>query len=75
MVSIDCMLLLFSHCRVWFFVTPWTVAHQIPLPMGLPGKNTGMGCPFLLQGIFTTQGKFFTTEPQEKPINCIGWLL
>ena len=23
---------------------------------GLPGKNTGMGCHFLLQGIFPTQG-------------------
>ena len=21
-----------------------------------PGKNTGVGCPFLLQGIFLTQG-------------------
>ena len=21
-----------------------------------PGKNTGVGCPFLLQGIFPTQG-------------------
>ena len=20
--------------RVWFFVTPWTMAHQAPLPMG-----------------------------------------
>ena len=28
--------------------TPWTVAHQAPLSMGLfTGKNTGMGCHFL----------------------------
>ena len=25
-------------------------------PWNLPGKNTGMGCHFLLQGIFPTQG-------------------
>ena len=32
------------------------VAYQAPLPMGFPGKNTGMGCHFPLQGIFLTQG-------------------
>ena len=37
--------------------TPWTVAHQAPLSMGFfQGKNIGMGCHFLLQGIFLTQG-------------------
>ena len=25
-------------------------------PWNFPGKNTGVGCPFLLQGIFLTQG-------------------
>ena len=37
-------------------VTPWTIACQAPLSMGFPGKNTGVGCYFLLQGIFLTQG-------------------
>ena len=41
---------------VWLFVTPWTVAHQIPLFMEFSSKNTGMGCHFLLQGIILTQG-------------------
>ena len=36
-------------------VTQWTVAHQAPLSMGFPGKNTGIGCHFLLQGICPTQ--------------------
>ena len=49
--------------------TLWTVACQTP------GKNTGMGCHALLQGIFPTQGsnlglmmspalagRFFTTN-------------
>ena len=35
--------------------TPWTVARQAPLSMDSPGKNTGVGCHFLLQGIFLTQ--------------------
>ena len=43
-----------SH--VWLFVTPWTVAHQAPLSMGFPSKNTGVGCHFLLQEIFPIQG-------------------
>ena len=47
--------LLFS-CSVVSFSTPWTVAHQAPLPMGFPGKNIGVGCHFLLYGIFLTQG-------------------
>ena len=42
-----------------------------PLSLGLPGKNPGVGCHFLLQGIFLTQGLnlyrlaggFFTTAP------------
>ena len=29
--------------------TPWTVACQAPLSMDSPGKNTGVGCHFLLQ--------------------------
>ena len=35
--------------RVRLFATPWTIAYQAPLSMGFPGKNTGVGCHFLLQ--------------------------
>ena len=43
--------------RVRLFATPWTVACPASLSMGFfPGKNTGMGCHSLLQGIFLTQG-------------------
>ena len=35
------------------FVTPWTTACQAPLSKDPPGKNTGMGCHLLLQGIFS----------------------
>ena len=51
------MLCVLSCCHVRLFVTPWTVAHQAPLSLGMaPGQNAGMGCHALLQGIFPTQG-------------------
>ena len=34
---------------VLFFATLWTVACQATLPWDFPGKNTGVGCHFLLQ--------------------------
>ena len=48
-----------SHA--WLFATLWTVACQAPLavrllcPWDFSGRNTGVGCHFLIQGIFTTQ--------------------
>ena len=42
--------------RVRLFVTPWTVAYQAFPPRDFLGKNTGVGCHFLLQEIFSTQG-------------------
>ena len=38
------------------FVIPWTLAHQASLSVGFPIKNTGVGCHYVLQGIFLTQG-------------------
>ena len=35
---------------------PWTVGHQVLCPWHFPGMNTRVGCHFLLQGIFPTQG-------------------
>ena len=44
------LLLLVSHVsRVRLCVTPQTAAHQAPHPWDSPGKNTGVGCHFLLQ--------------------------
>ena len=68
-------------------LTLWTVeTHGLypvrlfhPCPWDSPGKNTGVDCHVLLQGIFLTQGgslvsyvscmasKFFTSEPPGKP--------
>ena len=48
-----CRLSHFKHVQLC--VTPWTVAPQAPLLWDSPGKNTGVGCHALLQGIFLTQ--------------------
>ena len=43
------LLLLLSHySRVRLCVTPWTAAYQASPSMGFSGKNTGVGCHFLL---------------------------
>ena len=39
---------------VRLLVTPWTP--RLLCPWNFPDKNTGVGCHFLLQGIFSTQG-------------------
>ena len=44
------LLLLLSHVsRAPLCATPQTAAHQAPRPWDSPGKNTGVGCHFLLQ--------------------------
>ena len=51
---LDQTLVIWSLSHVRLFVTLWTIAHQDPLSIGFPGKNIGVGCYFLLQGIFMT---------------------
>ena len=41
--------------QLCLFVIPWTVARLL-CPWNSPGKNPGVGCHALLQGIFPTQG-------------------
>ena len=50
----------FSCARL--FVNPWGVSHLCP--WNAPGKNIGMGCHSLLQGIFLTQAS--------NRVSCIG---
>ena len=58
-----------TNC-IWIFVIPWTIVCKRQCPCDFLGKNTGVGCHFLLQGIFLTQrwnylllgSGFFTTE-------------
>ena len=62
----------FSH--VWFFATPWTVPARLLRPWGFPGKNTGVGRHFLLQGIFPTQVSHSADSlPSEPPGNFSGY--
>ena len=44
-------------------VTPRAVVGQAPLPMGLPSRNTGVGCYFLLQGIFLARDQTCLASP------------
>ena len=37
-----------SLSHVQLLATPWTAAHQAPLPWDFPGKSTGVGCHCLL---------------------------
>ena len=46
-----CVCVCVQSCQIC--VTPWTVVHQALLSMG---KNIGVSCHFLLQGIFPTRG-------------------
>ena len=55
-----------SLSRVWLFVASWTVAYQAALSMGFSSKNTGVGCHFLLQGIFLIRGSNL--------ISCVSWI-
>ena len=66
-------------------MTPQTVAHQAPLPCpwDFPGKNTGVDCCFVLQGIFLTQGSnlglphcrqiLYHLSHQESPLFFSSW--
>ena len=61
-------------------VTPWTLLARLLHPWDFPGRNTGVGCHFLLQRIFPTQGSslgllywqagFLPSEPPGKLI-CV----
>ena len=67
--------------QVWLLVIPWTVAHQAPLSMGFPSKNTGVGCmsssrgspnPGIKPVSPALAGRFFITEPSGKPRWDVG---
>ena len=88
--------MLFEVCATMLLYCVWSVtrAHscltlcnqliRLLCPWDSPGKNTGVGCSFLLQEIFPTQGwnlhllhwqvNTFTTEPPGKP-RFTAWLL
>ena len=77
--SAHLLLLFFSHLIMSdSFVTPWTVAPQVPLSMGFPRQEYWSGLPFPSSGDLpdpeikpmspALAGGFFTNEPPGKPI-------
>ena len=44
-----------SFCILLFCITRGLLATRLLSPWNFPGKNTGIGCHFLLLGIFLTQ--------------------
>ena len=60
----------FSHVRLC--ATPQTAAHQASPSLGSPGKNTGVGCHFLLQCIkVKSEGEVAQSCPTlSDPMDC-----
>ena len=59
-----------SHFQL--FSSPWTVAHQVPLFMGLSGKNTIGGYHFLLQRISPTKRSNLHLQHWQANCLCLG---
>ena len=49
-----CVCCFFNYVRI--FATLWTIVARVLCLWNSPGKNTGVGCYALPQGIFPTQG-------------------
>ena len=71
-------MLLSCFSRVRLCETPQTEAHRLPCPWDSPGKNTGVGCHFLLQEFHSTslrKGWAKLCLPFEQPSVCLYmWL-
>ena len=75
--SLSCLFLVSRFSCVRLSVTPWTVAHQAPLPKGCPRQEHWSGLPLPSLGDLPKPGikytspalanRFFTTEPPGKP--------
>ena len=48
------------------------IACKTPLSMGFSSKNTEVGCHFLLQGIFLTQGLNPACQTDSLPLSHLG---
>ena len=63
--------------RVWLFATPWTLAYQVPSPMGFSRQECWSGLPFpspgdlpnpgIEPGCPASQADTLTSEPPAKP--------
>ena len=66
------LLLLSRFSRVRLCATPYTAAHQAPPSWDSPGKNTGVGCHFLLQCMKVKSESEITQSclTLSKPMDC-----
>ena len=66
------LLLLSRFSRVQICATPQMAAHQLPRPWDSPGKNTGVGCHFLLQCMkVKSQSEVAQSNPTLRdPMDC-----
>jgi len=72
----QCLVVVYSLNPVRFFATPWTIAHQAPLSIGLPRQEYWSGLPFPSSGVLPDPGirpgspalwvDSFPTEPPGK---------
>ena len=64
-----------NHSVMSSSLQPHGLKHtRIPCPWNVPGKNTGVGCHFLLQGIFLTQGSnlhLWHRQVDSLPLSCL----
>ena len=56
-----------SLSRVWLFVTPWTVAHQAPLSMGIFQAG-------ILAWVVISYSKGFSRHRDRICISCVFWI-
>ena len=61
-----------SLSRVQLFATPWTVAYQALQSMGFSRQEYWSGLPFLLQGIFLTQGSKLGLPHCRQTLYCLS---
>ena len=54
-------------------VSPWTGAHEVPLSVGFPRQEYWMGCHFLLQKIFLTEGSRISCPGRQILYHCATW--
>ena len=68
--SLCCCCFLAESCLT--FKTPWTVACQAPRPWNSPGRNTGVGCHLLLQGMLVALHCGWTLHRRATPGSPVG---
>ena len=68
------LLLLSRFSRVRLCATPKTAAHQAPRTWDSPGKNTGVGCHFLLQCMKVNNHDGVITDLEPDILECeVKW--